>query len=278
MKIAKNIKELNSLKGDIRPLGFVPTMGALHNGHLSLVNEALLRTPLTIISIFVNPTQFNDKNDLKNYPRDLQKDLKNLDQVLRDNDIVYVPEEKEIYPEPDNRIFDFGHLDKIMEGKNRPGHFNGVGQVVSKLFGIVKPDLAFFGEKDLQQLAIIQKLVEMLKIQVTVIGIPIVRESDGLAMSSRNQLLGENERKAAPEIYKSLREAANLHKKEEIDKIKEKTIQQINKNPYLSVEYFEIVDETNLLPVKSWDEATGIYGCIAVRAGRIRLIDNIRFL
>jgi pantoate--beta-alanine ligase len=278
MKIAKNVKELSSLKGDIRPLGFVPTMGALHNGHLSLVNEAILRTPLTVISIFVNPTQFNDKDDLKNYPRDLQKDLKNLDQNLREDDIVYIPKEKEIYPEPDNRIFDFGHLDKIMEGKNRPGHFNGVGQVVSKLFGIVKPDLAFFGEKDLQQLAIIKKLVEMLNIPVTVIGMPIVRESDGLAMSSRNQLLGENERKAASEIYKSLLKAANFHKKEEIEKIKEKTIRQINKNPYLTVEYFEIVDETNLLPVRNWDEVTGIYGCIAVRAEKIRLIDNIKFL
>ncbi len=277
MKIAKNTKELNSLKGNTRPVGFVPTMGALHKGHFSLVNEAVRHTPLTVISIFVNPTQFNDENDLKNYPRDLQKDLNNLDRILRENDIVYVPMEKEIYPEPDNRIFDFGHLDKIMEGKNRPGHFNGVGQVVSVLFRLVNPDLTFFGEKDLQQLAIIRKLVEMLKIPVSVVGMPIVRESDGLAMSSRNQLLGKNERKAAPVIYKSLLEAVNLRKKEKIEIVKEKTIRQINKSPYLSVEYFEIVDETTLLPVKSWNESTDIYGCIAVKAGEIRLIDNIKF-
>ena len=251
-------------------------MGALHTGHFTLINEAVRRTPLTVISIFVNPTQFNDKNDLKNYPRDLQKDLRHLDQILRENDIVYVPEEKEVYPEPDLRVFDFGHLDKIMEGKNRPGHFNGVGQVVSKLFNLVEPDLAFFGEKDLQQLAIIRKLVKMLNIPVSVIGMPIVREADGLAMSSRNQLLGENERKAAPVIYKALLAATELCEKEEIETVIEKTIRKINKNPYLSVEYFESVDETSLLPVKRWEEANGIYACVAVKAGKIRLIDNIR--
>lgn len=276
MKIAKNTNALNSLKGNNHPISFVPTMGALHTGHFTLINEAVRRTPLTVISIFVNPTQFNDKNDLKNYPRDLQKDLRHLDQILRENDIVYVPEEKEVYPEPDLRVFDFGHLDKIMEGKNRPGHFNGVGQVVSKLFNLVEPDLAFFGEKDLQQLAIIRKLVKMLNIPVSVIGMPIVREADGLAMSSRNQLLGENERKAAPVIYKALLAATELCEKEEIETVIEKTIRKINKNPYLSVEYFEIVDETSLLPVKRWEEANGIYACVAVKAGKIRLIDNIR--
>lgn len=277
MKIAKNIKELNIYKGANQTIGFVPTMGALHEGHFSLIKEAMLKTPITVVSIFVNPTQFNDKNDLKKYPRNTQDDLSLLDQILRKQDVVYIPDEKEIYPEPDTRTFNFGHLDKIMEGRNRPGHFNGVGQVVSKLFQIVKPTFAFFGEKDLQQLAIIRRLVQILNIPITIIGIPIVREPDGLAMSSRNLLLRKNERSEAPKIFKALTKAIKLKGIKTIDEVRDQTIKEINKSHSLSVEYFEIVDEINLLPIKNWDANTGIFGCIAVKTGNVRLIDNIKF-
>ncbi len=277
MKIAKNIKELNIYKGANQTIGFVPTMGALHEGHFSLIKEAMLKTPITVVSIFVNPTQFNDKNDLKKYPRNTQDDLSLLDQILRKQDVVYIPDEKEIYPEPDTRTFNFGHLDKIMEGRNRPGHFNGVGQVVSKLFQIVKPAFAFFGEKDLQQLAIIRRLVQILNIPITIIGIPIVREPDGLAMSSRNLLLRKNERSEAPKIFKALTKAIKLKGIKTIDEVRDQTIKEINKSHSLSVEYFEIVDEINLLPIKNWDANTGIFGCIAVKTGNVRLIDNIKF-
>ncbi len=277
MKVAKNIKELNIYRGNRQTIGFVPTMGTLHDGHFSLVKEAMLKTPKIVVSIFVNPTQFNDKNDLKNYPRNTHNDLSLLDQILREHDIVFIPDEKEIYPEPDTRTFDFGHLDKIMEGRNRPGHFNGVGQVVSKLFQIVKPTFAFFGEKDLQQLAVIRKLVQILKIPVNIIGIPIVREAEGLAMSSRNKLLGKNERDEASKIFKALTEATRLKGIRTVAEVREKTIIGLNKSHFLSVEYFEIVDSINLLPVNNWDANTGIFGCIAVKAGKIRLIDNIRF-
>jgi len=277
MRIAKNIKELNNYTGSNQTIGFVPTMGSLHEGHFSLVKEAILETPLTVVSLFVNPTQFNDKNDLKNYPRNVEYDLSRLDLILRKKDIVFIPDEKEIYPEPDTRTFNFGHLDKIMEGRNRPGHFNGVGQVVSKLFQIVKPTYAFFGEKDLQQLAVIRKLVQMLKIPIIIIGIPIVREPDGLAMSSRNQLLMKNERAEVPKIFKALTKATRLRGKNTVDEVRNKTIEEINKSQFLSVEYFEIVDEIDLLPIKNWDVNTNIFGCIAVKAGKIRVIDNIRF-
>ncbi len=277
MKIAKNIKELNIYSGTNQVIGFVPTMGSLHEGHFLLVKEAILETSLTVVSIFVNPTQFNDSNDLKNYPRNIENDLFRLNLILREKDIVFIPDEKEIYPKPDTRTYNFGHLDKIMEGRNRPGHFNGVGQVVSKLFQIVKPSYAFFGEKDLQQLAVVRKLVQMLKIPIIIIGIPIVREADGLAMSSRNQLLGKNERAEVPKIFKALTEATRLKGINTVDEVRYKTIKEINKSQLLFVEYFEIVDEINLLPIKNWDINTGIFGCIAVKVGKIRLIDNIRF-
>ncbi len=277
MKIAKNIKELNIYSGTNQVIGFVPTMGSLHEGHFLLVKEAILETSLTVVSIFVNPTQFNNSNDLKNYPKNIENDLFRLNLILREKDIVFIPDEKEIYPKPDTRTYNFGHLDKIMEGRNRPGHFNGVGQVVSKLFQIVKPSYAFFGEKDLQQLAVVRKLVQMLKIPIIIIGIPIVREADGLAMSSRNQLLGKNERAEVPKIFKALTEATRLKGINTVDEVRYKTIKEINKSQLLFVEYFEIVDEINLLPIKNWDINTGIFGCIAVKVGKIRLIDNIRF-
>jgi pantoate--beta-alanine ligase len=254
-------------------------MGALHKGHLSLVETAISKCPVVVISIFVNPTQFNDKNDLKNYPRTLATDLDLLAAVLRENDIVFAPDVKEIYPEEDKRKFSFGNLDNVMEALHRPGHFNGVAQVVSRLFDIVKPDIAFFGLKDFQQLAVIRSLVKQTKNKVTIIGNPIIREKDGLAMSSRNTLLDQDIRSRAPVIFKTILKAAGMIKTVDIPEIKTFVNSEINREPGFSLEYFEIVDDIDLLPVKSKSEMKkdkSYSGCIAVHAGKIRLIDNIQ--
>lgn len=261
--------------GRIQSIGFVPTMGALHDGHLSLVNQSVKDNPVTVVSIFVNPTQFNDSNDLKRYPRNLKTDLQLLETT--GCDIVFAPEAEEIYPEPDTRTFDFGHIDKVMEGKHRPGHFNGVAQVVSKLFEIVKPGRAYFGLKDFQQLAIINKLTEILNLPVEIVPCPVVREKSGLAMSSRNSLLTGEEKENASIIYKTLQNAKNISSTKNVKELENWVIETINKNRFLNVEYFEIVDFENLLPVKSWDEQVKKIGCIAVFCGGVRLIDNIIF-
>ena len=206
MKVISTVNELQNeiRKMQLAPVGFVPTMGALHEGHLSLVAAAAEQCPVVVVSIYVNPTQFNDKNDLRNYPRTLDADLKLLEKVLRNTDIVFTPDDKEIYPEEDKREFHFGNLDKVMEALHRPGHFNGVAQVVSRLFEIVKPDIAIFGMKDFQQLAVIKELVRQTGNKVKIIGYPIIREKDGLAMSSRNMLLEPEIRKNAPVIFKTI--------------------------------------------------------------------------
>ncbi|MCX7986100.1 MAG: pantoate--beta-alanine ligase [Bacteroidales bacterium] len=258
-----------------KKVGFVPTMGALHEGHLSLVRYCKANNDVTVVSIFVNPTQFNDKEDLANYPRTLEKDLQMLQK--EGVDVVFCPSVDEMYPEPDTRTFDLGGLDKMMEGAFRPGHFNGVVQIVTKLFEVVRPQTAYFGEKDFQQLTIIRYVVNQLQIPVQIVSCPIVREPDGLAMSSRNLLLGENERKAAPLISQVLFKAKNLKGNYSVEELKNWVINQINSNPYLKVEYFEIVDDVSLRPVSRWDEPVAKVGCIAVRAGKIRLIDNVRF-
>jgi pantoate--beta-alanine ligase len=268
-------KILESQKKTGKTIGFVPTMGALHKGHMSLIQMCRINNDISIASIFVNPTQFNDKNDLKNYPRTLEMDLARLENEKCD--IVFNPEVEEMYPEPDKRIFDFGILDKVMEGEHRPGHFNGVAQIVSKLFDAVMPDNAYFGQKDFQQLTIIRQLVRDLKMPVHIVACPIIRESDGLAMSSRNQLLGKNERQAAPVISKSLLKALELKEIMDVKELRNWVIQQVNENPFLVTEYFEIVDDIALHPVRYWQEFENIVGCIAVKAGNIRLIDNIRF-
>lgn len=280
MKVASTIKELRKNIRDLNfsPLGFVPTMGALHEGHISLVETAIKKCPLVVVSIFVNPTQFNDKNDLKNYPRDLKKDLGLLKNSLRENDIVFTPSVEEIYPEEDKRVFNFGNLDLVMEAKHRPGHFNGVGQVVSRLFEIVKPDIAIFGQKDFQQLAVIKELVRQTGVNVKIIAHPIIREKDGLAMSSRNMLLEPEIRKNAPVIFKTLSAAAEMISGNDISEIKAFVEKQINNVPGFQVEYFDIADDTGLNPVTSRKEMKKdkrYYGCIAVKAGKIRLIDNI---
>jgi pantoate--beta-alanine ligase len=280
MKSTSSKTELKSyLKGkDIEPIGFVPTMGALHNGHLSLVAKAVKECPVVTVSIFVNPTQFNDKEDLKNYPRTVEKDLELLSSVMRENDIVFIPDIKEIYPEEDTRTFRFGNLDKVMEGAHRPGHFNGVAQVVSRLFDIVNPDIAYFGQKDFQQLTIIRELVRQTGNRVKITGCPIVREPDGLAMSSRNMLLEPAIRKNASIIFSTISPAAEMAKTSDIASIKEYVSTRINSTPGFIVEYFEIVDDTELIPVRNKSEiikGKRYFGCIAVKAGKIRLIDNI---
>ncbi|MCY1634447.1 pantoate--beta-alanine ligase [Marinifilum sp. D737] len=267
-KISKFIEEGKSI-------GFVPTMGALHDGHLSLTAESVKENDITIVSIFVNPTQFNNPNDLKTYPRCIEQDLEKLSKY--NPDLIFIPEVEEMYPEPDTRIFDFGHLDNVMEGKNRPGHFNGVAQVVSKLFDIVTPHNAYFGQKDFQQVAVIKQMVKNLKLNVNVVPCPIIREEDGLAMSSRNLLLTEEQRKNASKISETLFKACNLAADLSVNELKAWVVDEINKNPYLSVEYFEIVDDTYLQPINSWQENKVKVGCITVQVGKIRLIDNITF-
>lgn len=273
--IRKQIKE-----SGLTPVGFVPTMGALHYGHLALVVSATDKCPIVVVSIFVNPTQFNDKNDLKNYPRDLDKDLGLLENILRKEDIVFTPSVEEIYPVEDKRVFRFGNLDNVMEAQHRPGHFNGVGQVVSRLFEIVKPDIAIFGQKDFQQLAVIKELVKQTNDKVKIIAHPIVRENDGLAMSSRNMLLEPEIRKNAPVIFRTISAASEMIGFHDIPEIKTFVTKMINGVPGFDVEYFDIVDDTELIPVNvksELKETKRYFGCIAVRAGKIRLIDNIEF-
>lgn len=280
MKVISTVKELQTrlCKLQLAPVGFVPTMGALHSGHISLVESAVKQCPVVVVSIFVNPTQFNDKNDLKNYPGTLDEDLVMLGIVMRENDIVFTPDVKEIYPEEDNREFHFGNLDNVMEALHRPGHFNGVAQVVSRLFEIVKPDIAIFGLKDFQQLAVIKALVKQTGRKIKITGHPIVRENDGLAMSSRNRLLDPVIRKSAPIIYKTLSEASAMISQHEIPEIRSFVEKKINSTPGFKLEYFEIVDDLELFPVNRKEEmkhGKQYFGCIAVKAGKIRLIDNI---
>ena len=281
----KCISTVNELQNQIRkmnlaPVGFVPTMGALHEGHLSLVESAVNLCPVVDVSIYVNPTQFNDKNDLKNYPRTLENDLTILKKVLRETDIVFSPDNKEIYPEEDKREFSFGNLDNSMEALHRPGHFNGVAQVVSRLFEIVKPDIAIFGMKDFQQLAVIKELVRQTGYKVKIYGNPIIRENDGLAMSSRNRLLEPGIRERADIIYKTISSASAMITEHDIPEIKSFVENSIATVEGFKVEYFDIVDDTELLPVNKRDEMKKekrYYGCIAVKAGKIRLMDNIEF-
>jgi pantoate--beta-alanine ligase len=281
MEVFSTVNELQDRikKLSLKPVAFVPTMGALHKGHLTLVAKAIEKCPLVVVSIFVNPTQFNDKNDLKNYPRTLEKDLELLNKVLRKTDLVFTPEVSEIYPEEDKRVFHFGNLDNVMEALHRHGHFNGVAQVVSRLFEIINPDLAIFGIKDFQQLAVIKAMVRQTGSKVEIMGHPIIREDDGLAMSSRNQLLEPDIRKRSPIIFETIREASEMINKKEISEIKEFVLRKINNTPGFSIEYFEIADDKDLIPVNAKNEMTAdkqYYGCIAVKAGKIRLIDNIK--
>jgi pantoate--beta-alanine ligase len=266
---------LDAIRAKGEKIGFVPTMGALHDGHLSLVQASRMENDKTVVSIFVNPTQFNDPNDLKNYPRTIEQDILLLEGV--GCDLVFIPSIEEIYPEPDTRVFDFDPVDKVMEGAFRPGHFNGVAQVVSRLFGLVPANRAYFGEKDYQQLAIIRRLTRLLQIPMEIIGCPIVREADGLAMSSRNMLLEPERRKSATLISRTLLESTGKTKQHTIEEVKTWVVEQINTDPLLEVEYFEIVDKDLLQPVTGWSTPDERVGCVAVRAGKVRLIDNVKY-
>ena len=276
METITNSEELRRALGSRNRsgIGFVPTMGALHAGHRSLVERARRECATVVVSVFVNPTQFNDKTDLKNYPRTPEADLRLLEEVGAD--YVFMPSVEEVYPEPDTRTFDFGMIDKVMEGASRPGHFNGVAQVVSRLFDLVKPAKAYFGEKDFQQIAVIREMVRQLRIPVEIIPCPIVRGEDGLALSSRNTLLDTDHRTAAPYIYKVLKAAVEKSHQTTPDQLAAWVTAQAESNPLLKVIYFQVVDAATMQQVRTWEESPAIQGCIAVQAGDIRLIDNIK--
>ena len=266
---------LDGLRRENQTLGFVPTMGALHNGHLSLINQGLLENDKVVVSIFVNPTQFDNRSDLEKYPRSLDNDLKLL-QTLSSDIIVYAPSADDIYEdEIASESFDFDGLEYQMEGRFRKGHFDGVGTIVKRLFEIVKPDIAYFGEKDFQQLRIIEKLVEKHKLPVKVIGCEIFRAEDGLAMSSRNERLTDVQRKAVPFIYQTLKTAKVRFGTESANNVTKWVEEQFEKNESMTLEYFTIADETTLQPVKIKSKLKPYRAFIAVFVGDIRLIDNI---
>ena len=279
MKVIHTIKdlqaELSVLKAQGKKVGLVPTMGALHAGHASLVKRSVNENEVTVVSVFVNPTQFNDKNDLVKYPRTLDADCKLLEACGAT--YTFAPSVEEMYPEPDTRQFSYAPLDTVMEGAFRPGHFNGVCQIVSKLFEAVKPHRAYFGEKDFQQLAIIHEMVRQMQFDLEIVGCPIVREEDGLALSSRNARLSAEERENALKISQTLfksRTFAATHTVSETQKFVEDAIAAA---PGLRREYFEIVDGNTLQKVGNWDQTSYAVGCITVFCGDVRLIDNIKY-
>ncbi|MFA5044795.1 MAG: pantoate--beta-alanine ligase [Paludibacter sp.] len=268
--------EIELLKANKKSIGFVPTMGALHSGHIALVERAVAENDCCIVSIFVNPTQFNNLIDLEKYPRDLDRDAQMLESI--GCQLIFAPEASEIYTTGEltgSFDFDFGGLDSVMEGKFRPGHFNGVVQIVSKLFRLIQPDKAYFGEKDFQQLAIIHRMVNIMHFDINIIDCQIVRDESGLAMSSRNERLTEEQRKKAVEISKVLFESRNFVPKMSPDDLNKWVIEQVNAFPELKVEYFDIVHSVTLQTINSWTSPA--VGCIAVFCGEVRLIDNIRY-
>lgn len=279
MKIVKRTSELEVLVALFKELGLkiglVPTMGALHNGHASLVKKAVAENDVVIVSVFVNPTQFNNKNDLATYPRTLEADCALLESMGAN--IAFAPTVEQIYPYPDSRQFDFTPLDKVMEGPMRPGHFNGVAQVVSRLFDIAQPNKAYFGEKDYQQLAIIREMVRQYEYPIEIVGCPIIREEDGMALSSRNMLLSANERQIAVRISQTLAKSQSLLKEKSVKELQQWVIDEINKGGELEVEYYEIVNGTTLQPINSWNDCENPVGCITVYCGKVRLIDNIQY-
>ena len=279
MEIVHTVRDLqaslSALRAQGKTVGLVPTMGALHAGHASLVKRSVAENDATVVSVFVNPTQFNDKTDLEKYPRTLEADCRLLDECGAT--IAFAPSVEEVYPEPDTRHFSYAPLDTVMEGKYRPGHFNGVCQVVSKLFDMVKPDRAYFGEKDFQQLAIIREMVRQMHFPLQIVGCPIVREADGLALSSRNKRLTPEQRIQALQISKTLFASvdyAKTHTVAETCKLVEDSIAQA---PGLRLEYFELVDGNTLQAIADWKDTTYPVGCITVFCGEVRLIDNIKY-
>ncbi len=281
MRVFQKIVDLQNVLFDERKqgktIGLVPTMGALHEGHASLVRRSVKENDVTVVSVFVNPTQFNDKNDLKNYPRDLEADCRLLEKCGAD--YVLAPSVEEMYPTPDRRQFEYPPVSTVMEGAHRPGHFNGVCQVVSRLFYIVRPDKAYFGEKDWQQIAVVKAMVRHLQLPVMIVECPIVRDDDGLARSSRNALLTPDERAIAPAIYKALSESVAFAKTHSLQETHDKVVADINAVDGLEVEYFAIVDGNTLQNIENWDDSPYVVGCITVYCGKtpIRLIDHIKY-
>ena len=266
---------MGELRTQGKKVGLVPTMGALHAGHASLVKRCVAENDVAVVSVFVNPTQFNDKNDLLKYPRTLEADCKLLEAVGAT--FVFAPSVEEMYPEPDTRHFSYAPLDTVMEGVHRPGHFNGVCQIVSKLFEAVRPDRAYFGEKDFQQLAIIREMVRRQEYPLEIVGCPIVREADGLALSSRNARLSAGERATALNISRTLFQSVEYAKTHTLVETRRFVEEGIAAVEGLELEYFEIVDGQTLQAVSAWDDSDYIVGCITVYCGEVRLIDNIKY-
>lgn len=264
----------NAWKQDIS-IGFVPTMGALHEGHLTLFRRSLQENRLTVGSIFVNPIQFNNSTDLEKYPVVPEKDIALLESI--GVDVLFMPTAEEMYPEPPKEHYDFGALESVMEGKQRPGHFNGVAVVVNRLFELVKPTRAYFGMKDFQQLTIIQDLVSKYKIPVEIVPCAIVRESDGLALSSRNMRLSQQARQIAPKIYDTLRRSLALKGDDSVANVQKFVEHQLALEPAFELEYFELVDSKTLQPVTLWSGKAGVVGCVVVWLDGVRLIDNIQY-
>ncbi len=280
MKIIRTVKELkeavSALKSEGKSVGLVPTMGALHDGHISLVERARTGNDAVVVSVFVNPTQFNNPDDLRTYPRTEDADCHRLEKA--GVDIAFIPSVEEMYPEPDTRVFDLGPVAAVMEGAMRPGHFNGVAQVVSRLFAMVNPDRAYFGEKDFQQIAVIRRMVELEKFPIEIEACPIKRESDGLALSSRNVRLSAHQREVAPNIHRVMEESlAYKGSGASLKDVKHRVIDEINAYPEMEVEYYEIVNAADMQPVAEWSDCDEAVGCITVYLGDVRLIDNIKY-
>ncbi|MDE6264356.1 MAG: pantoate--beta-alanine ligase [Paramuribaculum sp.] len=279
MEIIRTVAELEAktkqLREEGRSIGLVPTMGALHNGHMSLMERARKENDIVVASVFVNPTQFNNPEDLRTYPRTEKADCELLEQA--GVDIAFIPAVEEIYPEPDTRVFELGPVAEVMEGAMRPGHFNGVAQIVSKLFAMTHPTRAYFGEKDFQQIAVIRKMVELEGFDLEIVPCPICREEDGLALSSRNVRLTPQQRAIAPAIAKTLASSVDWAKNHTVAQTKRFVVDTVNSFPHMNVEYYEIVDGKTMQPVEDWNQTDEPVGCITVYCGDVRLIDNIRY-
>ena len=281
MKVFNKIVDLQNVlflaRKQGKKIGLVPTMGALHEGHASLITKSIGENDITVVSVFLNPTQFNDQSDFDRYPRTLEADSRLVEACGAD--YIFAPSVKDIYPSPDARHFEFPPVTTVMEGERRPGHFNGVCQVVSRLFYIVRPDSAYFGEKDWQQIAVVKQLAKYINSNVRIVECPIIRDPDGLAKSSRNSLLTKEERAIAPAIYQILSESVGYAETHSLKETRNMVVERINVIPELEVEYFEIVDGDSLLPVESWERSEYIVGCITIYCGKtpIRLIDHIRY-
>lgn len=279
MKVIRTVAELKTVLEQARAegsIGLVPTMGALHAGHLSLIERARKENNTVVVSVFVNPTQFNNATDLATYPRTEDADCALMEQA--GTDIAFIPSVEEVYPEPDTRVFDLGPVAEVMEGAMRPGHFNGVAQVVSKLFDFTRPTRAYFGEKDFQQIAVIRKMAELEGFtDLEIVDCPIKREADGLAMSSRNVRLTADQRAVAPAIAIAMRSSLEVAKSKSLEETREWVVETINRFPFMEVEYYAIVDAQTLQPLTEWPEKGGAVGCITVYCGDVRLIDNIKY-